>query len=132
MNPTRFRLRFSDHELAKVIAESKLPKGIQITGPSQPFIRASHGMDIVVYVNIQISSISLVATLAIFLAKQLVAYLKERKQKDTTINDKQIKPQRREVLRLIKGVLADEKARDAQRAMDNKQQVKNRVVKKPK
>jgi len=126
-------LQFSDHELAVFLSECATPKWIKIHKPSGPVIRAAQGMDIIVNLGIEIhiQHVALGAV-ALFLAKEIRAYLQKRKQEHATINDKKLKPEAREILRLIKQDIANEKARDAQWAQDHKQQVKKRVVKKRK
>jgi hypothetical protein len=128
-----FSLRFSDDRVAKFIAESKPPKGISFEGPSEPVVRAAFGMDIVVYLSVHVDLKSTtLAALAVFLAKELVTYLKERKKENATINDQKVKPDKREILLLIKKTLAKQKARDAQGAQNHKNKVKKTAVVKPK
>jgi hypothetical protein len=130
MKPTSFDLAFSDPELAKALTDARPPKGVKI-GSVGPILQASHGADIVFKITFDFSmsvktgvSRVVLVGVAAWIAKQLRAKVKDRKNKQARINGHVVPLDEGNVLRLIEKDFSNQIKRDAQ--WQENQQNKNR------
>jgi hypothetical protein len=109
MNTTIF-LRFSDPELAQLLAHNIPPKAITVSSPTT-VIQASLPAEIVWQIAISFP----VGVGSSLLAAWIFETLKQGASKSSRINRKQVVIDKRSILRLIHQELANQKARDSQR-----------------
>lgn len=119
MNPTSFHLRFSDPELANSLATSTPPKGVRVSKPSMIIECATPAQ---IFVQVAISFFP--SILSSLVAAWIYECLKKSGKKSGRINRKQVVFHKRDILRLIKKELSNQKARDAQRRREKHKSAK--------
>jgi hypothetical protein len=128
MNPVEFDLRFSEQELADAIFNSKPPPGIKIFRlPSNKLDASATAGEIYfqVWFHINLNQAS-VAAIATWFLKELLANVKKRKDKNTRINQKKIRLEKRDIIRLIEERIAAQNAREQQWHDNQKNKVKKK------
>ena|ERR1700722_19004532 len=123
-SPTHFDFEFSpsDNDLSECIANTKPPDGIKISKPAY-IIKASAGETGGVFIHVGIE-------FAVQVSATLVAawiwdcWKKYTKKKSARINREQVKLTKREILRLIKLELSNQKARERQYKKDRAKHLK--------
>jgi len=116
MKRTFIELRFSDSEMAQLLADAKPRKGIRVSKP-QTFIQASLPAEIGSHVLIDFS----VQLSVLLVGAWILSALKKSGKKRTRINRRETPLQKREIVRLIKRELANQRRREAQwREVHNK------------
>lgn len=109
MERLSIHLSFADEDLARDIAKSKPPRDVKVN-VTHGGIQASEPALIVSSVFINFA----VEVSAIVVGTWLYDTLKKRRKKSTSINRRRVPIQKREIVRLIKRELANERRREAQ------------------
>jgi len=126
MESIRLDFDFEDREVAISVAHSEPPDGVVIKKP-QDFIKASGGTGGGVFTQILIQILTDCNEITLgLLAAMIFDCYKEHGKKNARINGKEIPLNKRNITRLVKEVLEQERARETDGSQDKKQKPPSR------
>ena len=130
MNPIDIAFHFADKQLAEALLAPNPPPGIRVSKPLPNELQASAVVNFTfsVYVEINCHAISLAAAVW-WIVKQLRAKSNKRSKKNACINNQEVKLEKRDITRLVKKLIAQQYANDAEWRKNHK--VKLKKQKKP-
>lgn len=129
MESIRLDFNFDDHEVAKSVAHSNPPTGVIINEPKD-FIKASGGTGGGVFTQLLIQFLTDCNDLTLgLLAAVIFDCYKKHGKKNSHINGKEISLNKRNIVRLIKETLEQERASETDWHQDKKRKSYNRKKK---